>query len=1517
MRRLQRGVTAVTAAATAVGERVGAALRWGDPLAAPEPTARMDFRIIGPLEAFDGDQRVALGGSKRRAVLALLLLHANETLSTDRMIDELWGEQPPAAAAKTLQVHISRLRKALGGGSADVLVTRDHGYELQLDPERLDAHRFERLVSEARDELDAGRPGAALPLLERGLALWRGPPLADLAYESFAQREIARLEELHAVALERLVEAKLMLGRHAEVIGQLESLVDEHPYREGLRAQQMLALYRADRQADALQAYQDARRALVEELGIEPGERLRELERGILAQDPALAVPVLPASAPEPESGPPPVELPTGVVTFVLTDIEGSSGLWEADPAAMAAALELHDELVADTAEEHGGRVLKTKGEGDSTLSVFRRASDAVAFAVALHDALAVADWPGGLGMRVRIAVHTGEAHERRGDFFGPALNRAARLRNLARGGGTVLSQATTEIVRDRLPPGAEVIDLGRQALRGLSRPENVFELRVRARDTAPEGGAHERRKTVTVLFAAVGATAPEGGRLDPEVRRRLVTPAATELRAVLERHGGTVEPYPGDALMAVFGVPLLHEDDAIRAVRAAAEMHEALPGPGDDDGSHVSLTLRVGVGTGEVIAARAAAGGPLATGEAVSVAKRLEEVAGAAEVLIDEETHRLVRSAVCAEDAGRRDSRTGEPIAALRLVEMRSGSAGRASRLDSPLVGRDRPLGTLSTVFAAAASDRACHLVTVLGAAGVGKSRLVREFADGLGEEASVVSGRCLPYGEGITYWPLAEVVSQMTRAGSELSTDAIAAQLAGEPKADQIAAGVAEAVGVGVSEGATSEEIFWAARRLFEAVARRRPLAVVFDDLQWAEPTFLDLIEHVADLSRGAPIMLLCLARPELLDTRPGWGGGKLNATSILLEPLGGDDTRELIENLLSSASLPAETASRIAAATEGNPLFAEELLAMLIDDGLLRRDDGHWTVADELAELPVPPTIHALLAARIEALPERERTLLAHAAVEGTVFHRGALDALMPGAVAPAIEHDLAALVRRDLIGPEQSGFVVDEAFRFRHILIRDAAYRSLPKERRAELHQRFAGWVEEAAGPRLGAFEEILGYHLEQAFVLLVQLGAEETDVEALAKRAAKHLEAAGRRALARSDHTGAVSLLERAAAAYPAGHARRTTLLPDLGAALIEAGRLSDADRVLGEAAKAAKVARDECAAARVLVHEQFLRLARGESAGTAEAAAVVEQVVPVFERGGDYVGLCDELRLRAWLHWIEAQADAAADAWEQAAEYARRAGDEHERTEILRWVALSLVVGPTPVTQAIERCEAIQREVSGNPAAAGDVLQSLAALHAMEGRFDHARTLLAASSAVFAELGLTLTTAAGHDRAWVELLAGDPVAAEQSLRAGFSTLEQMGETNLLSTSAAYLAQALLSQGRDEEADRFVEVSDELATADDLLTQILWRGVRARILAGRGRLEEAEGVAREAVALAERTDFINHRGDALVDFAIVLRQAGHDEQARAALADGLRLYREKGNFAAAGKTPEDLARLAPI
>ena len=1498
----------------------------------------MDLRILGPLEALKGSQPVPLGGRKRRAVLAVLLLHANETLSNERLIDELWGESPPKGALKTLQVHVSRLRKELPEG---MLATRGHGYELTLGAEDLDADRFERLLDEGRGELAAEHPRRALELLEQALALWRGPPLADLAYEPFAQSEIARLEDLRVAALEQAIEAKLALARHAEVIPELERLVDEHPYRERLRAQLMLALYRADRQADALQAFQNARRRLVEELGIEPGERLRELESAVLAQDPSLALEAPEPEPPEPEpAGPEPASvtpptasppaaevpaaggLPTGVVTFMLTDIERSSALWEADPDAMAASLELHDELIARSAEQHGGRLLKTKGEGDSTLTVFRRASDAVACAAGLRAALDAVDWYAGLELRVRIALHTGEAHERAGDYFGPAVNRAARLRALADGGVTLLSQATTEIVHDRLPAGTELADLGTHELRDLSRPERVFELRE-AGAAGPEGlpaAAREIRKTVTVLFAEVVEPAARRAALDAEARRRVSSHALAAVRAVLERHGATVQDCPGDVLMAVFGIPLLHEDDALRAVRAAVELRHAVPASAAELGPALSVELgtRSGIATGEVIADRDART-ELPVGETVNTAKHLQELAGAGEILIDAPTLRLIRGSVTAEPAPVEPLRDGgEGAYVLGAVHTeRTRARGGAS----PLVGRERQLDALSAAFDAAAGDRVCHLVTVLGPAGVGKSRLVDEFTEALGDRATILRGRCLSYGEGITYWPLAELVRDL--AGDTAVGDpgpdirgALLGELADEPQAELIADVIAEAIGVRGSGGYVTEKIFWAARRLFEVLARGRPLVVVVDDLQWAEATFLDLVEHVADLSRGAPIVLLCMARPELLENRPGWAGGKLNASSILLEPLPPEESRRLVDNLVESLS--PDAAARIGAACEGHPLFAEELIAMLIDDGKLRRgDDGRWALAAVPGALPVPPTIQALLGARVDRLPDDERALLTHVSVEGNVFHRAAMRELAPAALAPVADRTLTSLIRRDVIRPERSSFGDDEAFRFRHILIRDAAYRSLPKQTRAELHERFAGWLERAAGERVHELEEIVGYHLEQAYRFRGELGQTGSGTDALAARASRSLESAGRRALRRSDRAAAVRLLERSAALGSGDTSQRSALLSDLGAAMIEAGRLADADAVLADALRAAEATRDERVRARTLIHREFLRLQLGAGTANADAYAVVEEAIPVFRETSDEQGLCTALRLRAWLSWIEARAEAAALAWEVAAGHARSAGLEHERIEILGWIASSLCFGPTPVTEAVARCESIREEVEGNLVAVTDVLRPLAGLRAMEGHFDEARRLLAASEAAFEELGLSLSTAVSHHAAIVEMLAGDPGAAERSLRKGYAALERMGDRALLSTTAAYLGQALLAQGREEEAERLAGTSAELTPADDVITQAMWRGVRATVLAGRGERTDAERLAREAVALADRTDFLNDRGEARLVLATVLSKADRREEAKAAREEALDLYELKGNVVAAEQVRAALAPSAPV
>jgi predicted ATPase len=408
-------------------------------------------------------------------------------------------------------------------------------------------------------------------------------------------------------------------------------------------------------------------------------------------------------------------------------------------------------------------------------------------------------------------------------------------------------------------------------------------------------------------------------------------------------------------------------------------------------------------------------------------------------------------------------------------------GDEGFARRLDTPLVGRATELSRLRSAFAQAQADRSCQLFTILGSAGVGKSRLAAEFLTSL-DDTVVARGRCLPYGEGITYWPVVEVVKQLPRATLDPPIEHGIRVLLGE------------------EEGAAREEIARAFRKLLESVARERPVVCVFDDVHWGEATFLDLLEHVADLSRDSPILLLCIARPELLDARPGWAGGKINSTSVLLEPLGDAEAAEMLESL---ARLDEGTRARILTAAEGNPLFVEQMVALVAD-----APDGGGSV---------PPTIQALLSARLEQLDEPERAVLERGAVEGRIFHQGAVEALTPE--EPAVSARLASLVRKELVRPDKPQFPGEDAFRFRHVLIREAAYDSLPKSTRAELHERFAGWLAQY-GQGLVELDELLGYHLEQAYRCRLDLGLLDDRTAALGAGAADRLAAAGKRAFER-------------------------------------------------------------------------------------------------------------------------------------------------------------------------------------------------------------------------------------------------------------------------------------------------------------------------------------------------------------------------------------------------------------
>ena len=745
---------------------------------------------------------------------------------------------------------------------------------------------------------------------------------------------------------------------------------------------------------------------------------------------------------------------------------------------------------------------------------------------------------------------------------------------------------------------------------------------------------AREQRKVVTVLFCDLVGSTALGESTDPEALRARMRRYFEDLRVILERHGGTVEKFVGDAVMAVFGIPVSHEDDALRAARAASEMRQAI-------GEH-GLEARIGINTGGVVVG--GEGETLVTGDAVNVAARLEQAATAGEILIGAETRLLVRDAVLLEPVEPLALKgKSEPVQAFRLLEVIGGAAPLARHPETPLVGRERERQRLWRDYEDAVADSTCRLFTLLGPAGIGKSRLVSDFLDRVGGVADVLRARCLSYGEGITYWPLVEIL---------------------------IAIGVEPDSVIGGSPPETQLTF----RRMLEARAAERPQVVVIDDLQWAEPVFVDLVEHIADLSRDAPIFLLCVARTELLDVRPGWGGGKVNATSLLLEPLAPEECADLMDRLVPDAVLDPVLRERITDASAGNPLYVEEMVAMVREHG----GDG---------EIVVPPTIHALLQARIDALDGDVRDVMERGSIEGEVFHRGAVAALSPALVKGGVEAHLATLVRKELVRSTPSMFPMDEGFRFRHLLIRDAAYESLPKATRAELHEQFATWL---STHELVEGDELVGYHLEQAHRYRAEMNPGDEALPRLAARASERLAAAGTGALDRADFNAGVSLLRRASAVLPVGDQRRLALAPEFAAALGESGRADEAFEILEEAS----AAEDVQTRARAAVTRAILRQEPIEGG---------EAIRRVFERAGDEYGLALYWWSVAWTAWSRVLCAETAEACERALACLARAGLERGRVadSIRVRLVTTYVFGPIHVDEAIARTEALIAEGTG------------------------------------------------------------------------------------------------------------------------------------------------------------------------------------------------------------------------
>jgi DNA-binding SARP family transcriptional activator len=1250
----------------------------------------VEFRILGELEVLaDSGQRVDVVGHRQRALVALLATHPNEAVSADRLVDALWEDETPANAANALQTVVSRLRRSLGETR---VLTRSPGYALRAEPSEIDAGRFEQLAATARRELEAGNADVAVDTFRGALALWRGPALSEFAYARFAQPEVARLEERRLAVTEERIEAELALGRHGDLVAELDQLASANPLRERLQAQRLLALYRSGRQADALARYRDLRTLLRDAHGLEPGTALRELERAILLHDPALDPPV------------------------------------------------------------------------------------------------------------IRIA----------------------------------------EPVRAAATPDVEL---------------------ERSAD----------RRLVSVVYVELAEISGRDGALDPERLQAIQRRVFDDLTGLFVQHGGIPEVLPGDAALAAFGLEQAHEDDAARAIRAACGVAEVLTRAAAPFAERLDgpLTATVGVATSELVSGEDGVRGA----RVVRVAARLARDATPGEPLVDALTARLAPHVASYEPI---DAATG-PEGSLRVT--RAPVSHPLARPVGPaaFVNREGERALLSAALERAREERRPQVVTLLGPPGIGKSRLVREFTMSVPEGTSVAVGRCLSYGESTSVFALDAVVRDLV--GNDIP-EGLAARLVDVERGEQIADRVAIAVGAG-GRGGPGEEIQWAFRRLLERIAADGPLVVALDDLHWAEPWLLDLVEYLAAFADG-PIVLLALARPELLEERPSWAGPEGPGVLAMLDPLSPEHTEELVAGLLADASPPPGAARRFVQQSEGNPLFAEQVVAYAIEQSFA-------------SVTALPSTLRALLQERIDRLSDDERDVLARAAIEGTVFHRQPLAALALGGSESRDGATVLALMRKGFVGPARAELTGDDAFRFRHVLLHSAAYESVPKERRARLHLRFADWLEQ----RDPGADAMLGHHLGQAWRYAGELGGDADARAELGRRAAAHLVPAAEAAIARSAVPAAVALFGQAAAMEPSGSVEHVDALVELGAALLAAGRLEESESALADAEATARTGGHARGRAHASVLRLQVELQVDPGPALARIPALTARAAGTFARGGDELGMCRVEHTRALGHWFAGRCQSAGEAWERAASHARRGSLEWALPDMLAWVASSLQLGPEPVAQAIVRCERLREETQSHPLWQAFVMRPLGLLYAMNGELERSRAVFEECDRLLDEMGETIHSAAPDREAEAALLEGDAARAEQLLRAGFDRLEAMGDRAQLSLIATLLARAVEEQGRADEAFELSLVGERFALQEDVCAQVIWRTVRARALASRGNAADAERLAREAVELAAGTDWLVGRGDAAFTLGVALFASGAETEAYQAWSDALSLYEHKG------------------
>jgi class 3 adenylate cyclase/tetratricopeptide (TPR) repeat protein len=1025
-------------------------------------------------------------------------------------------------------------------------------------------------------------------------------------------------------------------------------------------------------------------------------------------------------------------------------------------------------------------------------------------------------------------------------------------------------------------------------------------------RSIAPSAPQSDRaaRRLVTVLFADIVGSTQLGERIDPEALQHLMSAYLVAMRAVVDKHLGTTERLIGDSVMAVFGARRAREDDALRAVSAAHEMRVALADLNVSVRERwgTELVMRIGVNTGEVITGSedAVALGDV-LGDAVNVAARLQSAAHPGEILIGSVTHALVRGYVDGEPTTLTVKGKSEPVTAFRVARLRARENRAGSR--TRLVGRGRELAELHRAFADAASGAGPALVTVVGEAGVGKSRLLREFTDDL--DCAVLRGRCLSYGGSITYWALAEVLRQAVDVGpdasAEVTVEAIRAALS-DTEASVVDV-LCSPLGHG-SMAASAMEIAWALRRLLGA--RPGPCVVVLDDIQWADPTFLDLIEHLVAPVNPAPLLVVCMARPELLDARPEWQADQ----RIDLKPLSAEACEHLVGWLLPGGEDAAALAARIAERSGGHPLFAEELVAMLVDEGTVRRrDDGTWAVLADLPELELPATIDTILAARIDRVGPAERDMLDAASVIGQTFRSDVVAAML----GVPVEAPLAELRRRRLVVENPDAGADGEDLRFGHLLIRDAAYRAIPKARRFALHERLADLLE--GDGRAGDWDEIIAHHFLQGRGYRRELGIGLDEAAEDGARAAVRLAAAGSRAVAIGSFDVGRMQLKQAIELLPTAHPRRAAVLLEAGCAVAYGVEPRLGTEILTEAAQAARDRGDEASEWRARLNLAMARTGLDPEGATEALFAEADLAEQVFTRTGDLGGSAEVWRARAAAYNMHADQAGRLAAIEQSIEYARRAGVPNARLAQMPWIVAAMVFGATPADEALAAMTSMLAEAPP-PNLAMSLHRGAACFAAMLERDAEADLHLLRETAIARELGMPAVVTSTV-RAIATASRGDYARALIEASALAAEVEDAGD---LAGAAGVFANVSLYHaaiGHWDEAYATGMRVLEMSATDDYANFINSNAAIAATLLARGDPVEAERFARDAVRYGRMTDSILDCGHAHAVLARVLAAQGRYGEAHENAVEARMMFAVKQALRALREADELIASLPDV